>query len=56
MSPLIRRGDIIIAKLRNKQNWISELNILKTAIPKTVERNSDNTRLNKNSSNSKKGC
>ena len=46
----------IIAKLRNKQNWISELNILKTAIPKTVERNSDNTRFNKNSSNSKKGC
>ena len=24
----------IIAKLRNKQNWISELNILKKAIPK----------------------
>ena len=34
MSPLIRRGDIIIAKLRNKQNWISELNILKRTIPK----------------------
>jgi hypothetical protein len=24
----------IIAKLRNKQNWISELNILKKQIPK----------------------
>ena len=43
----------IIAKLRNKQNWISELNILKKSNPKTVERNSDNTRFNKNSSNSK---
>ena len=46
----------IIAKLRNKQNWISELNILKKSNPKTVERNSDNTRFNKNSSNSKKVC
>ena len=46
----------IIAKLRNKQNWISELNILKKINSRTVERNSDNTRFNKNSSNSKKVC
>ena len=45
----------IIKKLRNKQNWISELNILKKAIPK-LWKETDNTRFNKNSSNSKTVC
>jgi hypothetical protein len=48
--------DLIIAKLRNKQNWISELNILKKAIPKQWKETLDNTRFNKNSSKSKKVC
>ena len=42
----------IIVKLRNTENWILELNIWKKSNPKTVERYSDNTRFNNNSSNS----